>query len=153
MGLRKRKATRFKRNWWSSKRRIAKIYPSEKEFEDSNNLRNDDIKHDKAQSLWMIGIYHSPIKDEEPSKPESSTPKSQLRRSKRIKNSNLRNCNLIVAKEKEKERKRTWDIWRVSREFSLVGERNHCTETKSDLGSGSKTKEYKTNIMQMNVQD
>ena len=46
------------------KERIIEIHPSQEEFEDSDDPRDDDIEHDKVQSPWKIGIHQSSIVDE-----------------------------------------------------------------------------------------
>lgn len=50
----------------------------------------------------------------------------------------------------EEKIKKTWDIWKSSREFSLDegdGGRNRHAEAKLDLVSGSKTKRCKTKYL------
>lgn len=58
--------------------RIIEICPSQEKSKDSDNLRDDDIKHDKVQNSWKLSVRQGPIKDKEPNELEVRTPESQL---------------------------------------------------------------------------
>lgn len=58
--------------------RIIEICPSQEKSKDSDNLRDDDIKHDKVQNSWKLSVRQGLIKDKEPNELEVRTPESQL---------------------------------------------------------------------------
>lgn len=76
--------------------RIVEFRPSQEKSKDSDNLRDDDIKHDKVQNSWKLSVRQCPIKDKEPNELEVRTPESQLRRSTRVRKSNLMYANILV---------------------------------------------------------
>lgn len=75
---------------------IVEIRPSQEKSKDYDNLRDDDIKHDKVQNSWKLNVRQGPIKDKEPNELEVRTSESQLRRSTRVRKSNLMYANILV---------------------------------------------------------
>lgn len=78
------------------KKRIVEIRPSQKEAEDSNYPKDDNIEHHEMQSSQKTDVHKSPIRDEELSEPEPRIPEFQLKRSKRLRKLNLKYANEVV---------------------------------------------------------
>lgn len=76
-----------------------KIFLSQEEFEDFDDLKNEDIEQNEAQSPWKTGVHQCPIEDKEPRRLEPRTPEPQLRRSERVRKPNLRYINAVVVEE------------------------------------------------------
>ena len=71
---------------------------SQQESKDSDNTRDDDIKHDKVENHWKIRLHESLIEDEEPSEPKLKALEPQLRKKKQS-NLNLKYVNAVATEE------------------------------------------------------